>query len=91
MNVDVRDRTLQSIGASKLAIADCDIHQSPKLGIKGIYPYLPQRWCEHLDAFGPLPRQAFQSGPAYPKSQPDASRATVIEPRRAGTNRSALA
>jgi predicted TIM-barrel fold metal-dependent hydrolase len=75
MNANIGERVeIQPAGISKLAIADCDIHQSPKLGMKGIYPYLPQRWREHLDTFGPLPRQAYQAGPAYPKSQPDASR-----------------
>jgi len=85
MNIDVRDLTLARSGAapvnaSRLAIADCDIHQSPKLGMKGLYPYMEQRWRDHLDAFGPLPRQAFQSGPAYPKSQPDASRRDAWPP-----------
>jgi predicted TIM-barrel fold metal-dependent hydrolase len=75
MTVDVRDRvTMQQPSASRLAIADCDIHHSPKLGMRGLYPYLEKRWQDHLEAFGPLPRQAFQAGPAYPKGQPDASR-----------------
>ena len=66
----------------RLAIADCDIHQSPKLGMKGLYPYLEKRWQDHLDMFGPLPRQAFEAGPAYPKSQPDASRRDAWPPER---------
>lgn len=65
---------------SRLAIADCDIHHSPRNGMKGLYPYLPSRWREHLEMFGPLPRQAFQNGPAYPKSQPDASRRDAWPP-----------
>ena len=40
----------------------------------GLFPYLAERWRTHLETFGSLPRQAFQNGPAYPKSQPDASR-----------------
>jgi predicted TIM-barrel fold metal-dependent hydrolase len=81
MNVNLRTRPSQAqAGTSRLAIADCDIHQSPKLGMKGLYPYLAQRWREHLDTFGPLPRQAFQNGPAYPKGQPDASRRDAWPP-----------
>lgn len=75
MNMDVRDRAIvQSSAATRLAIADCDIHQSPRDGMKGLYPYMEKRWQDHLEMFGPLPRQAFQNGPAFPKSQPDASR-----------------
>jgi uncharacterized protein len=81
MNVELRDQAAQSShAASKLAIADCDIHQSPKLGLKGLYPYLAKRWQDHLEMFGPLPRQAFQTGPAFPKGQPDASRRDAWPP-----------
>lgn len=81
MTVDVRDRTqVPEPAASRLTIADCDVHHSPKLGMRGLYPYLEKRWQDHLEAFGPLPRQAFQSGPAYPKSQPDASRRDAWPP-----------
>jgi predicted TIM-barrel fold metal-dependent hydrolase len=81
MTVDIRDRNAAPASAAgRLAIADCDIHHSPKLGMRGLYPYLEQRWQAHLEAFGPLPRQAFQSGPAYPKSQPDASRRDAWPP-----------
>ena len=75
MNVVVQDRTLITpAGQTKLAIADCDIHHSPAAGMKGLFPYMEKRWQDHLAAYGALPRQAFQNGPAYPKSQPDASR-----------------
>lgn len=65
---------------TRLAIADCDIHQSPRLGMKGLFPYLEKRWQEHLETFGPLPKQAFETGPAYPKGQPDASRRDAWPP-----------
>jgi predicted TIM-barrel fold metal-dependent hydrolase len=81
MNVDLRTRQLPAAAnTSRLAIADCDIHHSPRDGMKGLYPYLEARWREHLEVFGSLPRQAFQNGPAYPKSQPDASRRDAWPP-----------
>ena len=65
--------------ASRLAIADCDIHHSPR-DFKLLYPYLEPRWREHLDLFGQRPRQGNYSGPQYPKSQPDASRRDAWPP-----------
>ena len=36
MHVDIRDRSLiQPANTTTLAIADCDIHHSPALGMKG--------------------------------------------------------
>jgi predicted TIM-barrel fold metal-dependent hydrolase len=81
MTVDLRPRPAPAASATTLtAIADCDIHQSPKQGMRGLFPYLEARWRTHLETFGPLPRQAFQAGPAYPKSQPDASRRDAWPP-----------
>ena len=45
-----------------------------------LYPYLEQRWREHLDLFGQRSRQGNHSGPQYPKSQPDASRRDAWPP-----------
>ncbi len=81
MNVDIRDRSAtRATAANRLAIADCDIHHSPAAGMKGLFPYMEKRWQDHLATYGALPRQAFQSGPAYPKSQPDASRRDAWPP-----------
>ncbi len=80
MNVDLRNRPAAAQpGASRLAIADCDIHHSPK-SFKLIYPYLEKRWQEHLDLFGQRQRQGNASGPQFPKSQPDASRRDAWPP-----------
>lgn len=70
---------IQQATTSKLAIGDCDIHHSPR-SFKLLYPYLEQRWREHLDLFGQRPRQGNYSGPQYPKSQPDASRRDAWPP-----------
>ncbi|HET6308777.1 MAG TPA: amidohydrolase family protein [Rhodopila sp.] len=63
----------------RLGIADCDIHHSPR-DFKLLYPYLEPRWRQHLELFGTRPRQGNASGPAYPKSQPDASRRDAWPP-----------
>lgn len=62
-----------------LAIADCDIHPSPK-SPKELYPFLEARWQRHLETYGALPRQGYQVGPAYPKGQPDAARRDAYPP-----------
>ena len=49
----------------KQAIADCDIHPQRK-DPKGLYPYLEQRWRDHLDAYGALVYQGMVVGPLYP-------------------------
>lgn len=80
MNVEVRpDSTPRAVAASKLAIADCDIH--PRVtGFKALYPWLSRRWQEHLEVFGMAHRQQFEKGPAYPKAQPLASRRDAWPP-----------
>ena len=65
--------------ASRPAIADCDIHPAQR-GPGDLDPWLPARWREHLASFGASRRQAMQSGPAYPKSQPNASRRDAYPP-----------
>jgi uncharacterized protein len=75
MNVQVLGhRAATPITPAKLAIADCDIHPSPRSARKEVYPFLEKRWQDHLDTYGMLPKQGFQNGPAYPKGQPDAAR-----------------
>jgi predicted TIM-barrel fold metal-dependent hydrolase len=63
----------------KQAIADCDIHPQRK-DPKGLYPYLEQRWRDHLDAYGALVYQGMVAGPLYPKGQPNASRRDAVPP-----------
>ena len=80
MNVDVLNRSgAQPAAASRLAIADCDIHPRPAgAGIGGVskslYPYLSQRWRDHVESFGITYRQQWEKGSAYPKGQPQACR-----------------
>jgi uncharacterized protein len=80
MNVQVTARPApQAERASRLAIADCDIH--PRLnGMQTLHPWLSQRWRDHLAAFGATYRQPWQKGPAYPKAAPQASRRDAWPP-----------
>jgi len=65
--------------ASKVAVADGDIHPA-RQGPKDYHPWLSQRWQAHLDEYGSPARQGWQVGPAYPKSQPNASRRDAYPP-----------
>ena len=81
MNVQVIDRPFRvSRDKSKLAIADCDIHPSPKSLPVEIYPFLSKRWQNHLETYGFIYRQGFPTGPAFPKGQPDAARRDTYPP-----------
>ena len=80
MNVDVLNRSgIETTAQSRLAIADCDVHpRPPGAGIGGVskalYPYLSQRWREHIETIGVRYRQPWEKGSAYPKGQPQACR-----------------
>jgi predicted TIM-barrel fold metal-dependent hydrolase len=64
---------------SRLAIADCDIHPAVRTEAD-LDPWIPQRWRDHRATFGAGRRLGMQSGPAYPKSQPNASRRDAVPP-----------
>jgi predicted TIM-barrel fold metal-dependent hydrolase len=92
MNVQVRDipdRTPAKAGASRVAIADCDIHPAQRTA-HDLDPWLSARWREHREVFGAGRRLAMQVGPAYPKSQPDACRRDALPPE-GGPHGSSLA
>ena len=80
MNVQYRDQPVaEATNASKLMTADGDIHPG-RNGPKDMAPFLAQRWQDHLATYGSRLRQAYQKGPAYPKSQPYASRRDSYPP-----------
>jgi uncharacterized protein len=86
MNVDVLNRSgVQAAAASKVGIADCDVHPRPAgAGIGGVskslYPYLSKRWQEHVESFGVIYRQPWEKGSAYLKGQPQACRRDAWPP-----------
>lgn len=86
VDINVLNRAgIQSPAMSKLAIADCDIHPRPAgVGIGGVskalYPYLSQRWIDHVEAFGITYRQQWEKGSSYPKGQPQACRRDAFTP-----------
>jgi uncharacterized protein len=80
MSVELLQRhEIQPAVSARLAIADCDVHPRPRGAAiggvsKSLYPYLAKRWQEHVAEFGPLYRQPWEKGSAYPKGQPQACR-----------------
>ena len=49
---------------------------------KALYPYLSQRWREHIETIGVRYRQPWEKGSAYPKGQPQACRRDALAERR---------
>lgn len=81
MSIQLLDRTDDaSDNKAKMAIADCDIHPAPRDPREELYPYLSKRWQTHMETYGSLARQGFQSGPPYPKGQPGAMRRDAYPP-----------
>ena len=79
MNIQVMDRVTTG-QKFKLAIADCDIHPTPKSVPVEIYPYLSKRWQDYMETYGIIYRQGFPTGPAFPKGQPNAARRDAYPP-----------
>src|SRR5690348_11310098 len=80
MNVQVRHSPLAPTSAvSKLAIADGDIHPAVR-SEKDLHPFMARELIERMQIFGRRPRQGWAIGPAYPKSQPNASRRDALPP-----------
>ena len=79
MNEVRSQAVVEAPAASRLLIADGDIHPA-KAGPKDFHPWLAKRWQDHIDQYGSPARQGWQVGPAYPKSQPNASRRDAYPP-----------
>ena len=68
---EVLDRNT-GIGA-KAGIVDCDIHPTMRSN-KELYPWLAERWRQHLADYGAQPRTPFTTGTQYPKAAPATAR-----------------
>ncbi len=79
MNEIRSQATPEVTAASKVGIGDGDIHPARK-GPKDFHPWLAKRWQDHIEQYGSPGRQGWQVGPAYPKSQPNASRRDAYPP-----------
>ncbi|HYZ63363.1 MAG TPA: amidohydrolase family protein [Acetobacteraceae bacterium] len=80
MNVQVRSRPAPPQAASKLAIADCDLHLGPA-SLAELYPWMEKRWQEHIETYGASHRTGMQDGlPSFPKAQPAAARRDAWPP-----------
>jgi uncharacterized protein len=82
MNVEVLNRRpAGQAAASRLAVADCDIHPVIRSPRESLYPYLSKRWQHHLETYGFSQRAAYQDGaPPFPKAQPNAARRDAWPP-----------
>lgn len=78
MNVQTRP-TAAVNASSRMAIADCDIHPASRFDTD-LDPWLSQHWRDVRATFNAGRRLGMQSGPAYPKSQPNASRRDALPP-----------
>lgn len=71
--------TQVSVGARQ-AVADCDVHPTPRSVEADLFPHLSQRWRAHLRTTGAIARQGFLSEMQYPKGQPGAVRRDAFPP-----------
>ena len=78
MNIQLKPASLGP-ATSHLAIADCDIHPAVR-SESDLDPWLPARWRGQRSSFGAGRRLGMENGPAYPKSQPNASRRDAWPP-----------
>jgi uncharacterized protein len=78
MNVAVRTLA-ESQAVSRTGVIDCDIHPARRSDNE-LAPFIERKWLEHAREFGLGRRMGYQSGVAYPKSQPNAARRDSFPP-----------
>ncbi len=67
---------------TRLQIIDCDIHPAMR-SARDLYPFLAQRWRDHLDTYGLRLPAPFTASSPYPKATPALSRADAWPPNGA--------
>jgi len=92
MNAQIKPEAQPLASSAKLGIADCDIHPAPR-SPKDLDQWLDPKWRDYASQYGLLRRLGMHKGPAYPKSQPDASRRDAYPPEggRQGSSPSFMA
>jgi predicted TIM-barrel fold metal-dependent hydrolase len=75
MNVTVRDRSV----TQRLSIVDCDIHPIQR-SASDLHPFLPARWREHMENFGPHIRQGLVGQIAFPRMMAAGQRKDAYPP-----------
>ncbi len=78
MNVAVRTLA-EPLAVSRTGVIDCDIHPARRSDAE-LAPFIERKWLEHAREFGLGRRMGYQSGVAYPKSQPNAARRDAFPP-----------
>src|SRR5258708_21681295 len=68
-NVTLTAESSRTSDETKLAVIDCDIHNSPP-SEGALLKYLPERWRAHHEEYGPR----FYSGAYYPLANQNAAR-----------------
>jgi uncharacterized protein len=72
------NKQMRESGAdTKLEIVDCDIHPAQRTG-DALFPYLEQRWIDHLQTFGTHIRQALVGQLAYPRMSAQGMRVDAV-------------
>ena len=78
MNINVRGQSIDQ-QATRLAVVDCDIHPQMRANTD-LFPFLAERWRNHMMTYGNSQRQALGETLAYPRMTPDVARRDAWPP-----------
>ncbi len=66
MNQDLLERTSARPAATRAYIVDCDVHITAR-SAADLYPWLPARWRQHVEAIGPHVRGGLYNQEPHPR------------------------
>ena len=66
MNQDLLERTAARPAATRAYIVDCDVHITAR-SAADLYPWLPARWRQHVEAIGPHVRGGLYNQEPHPR------------------------
>jgi predicted TIM-barrel fold metal-dependent hydrolase len=78
MNINVQGQSIDK-QATRLAVVDCDIHPQMRANTD-LFPFLSERWRNHMTTYGNFQRQALGDTLAYPRMTPDVARRDAWPP-----------